>query len=55
MKTLFVLFVSVFALLLGGCNELPLMSDEDYNARHGPAPFSPDPTGNLPRPVTRSY
>jgi hypothetical protein len=55
MKILFVLFVSVFALLLGGCNELPLMSDEEYNARKGPAPFSPDPTANLPRQVNRSY
>jgi hypothetical protein len=42
MKILFLLIVSVFALLLGGCAEQPLMSDEEYNARKGPAPFSPD-------------
>jgi hypothetical protein len=49
MKILFVLFVSVFALLLGGCAEQPLMTDEEYYARKGPAPFSPDPTANLPQ------
>ena len=54
MKILFVLFVSVFALLLGGCAEQPLMSDEEYNARRGPAPFSPDPTGHLPQTSTQS-
>jgi hypothetical protein len=53
MKILFVLFVSVFALLFGGCAEQPLMSDEEYNAHHGPAPFSPDPMGNIPGQGTR--
>jgi hypothetical protein len=52
MKILFVLFVSVFALLLGGCAEQPLVSDEEYNARHGPAPFSPDPMAHIPAPST---
>lgn len=49
MKILFPLIVSVFALLLGGCVEQPLMSDEEYNARHGPAPFSPDFSDVLPQ------
>jgi hypothetical protein len=53
MKILFLLIVSVFALLLGGCAEQPLMSDEEYNARRGPAPFSPDFSGVLPQSNTR--
>jgi hypothetical protein len=53
MKILFVLFASVFALLLGGCAEQPLMSDEEYNASHGPAPHSPDYSGVLPQTSTR--
>jgi hypothetical protein len=48
MKTLFLLFVSVTALILGGCNEQPLISDEEYNRFKGPAPYSPDPTSHLP-------
>ena len=48
MKALFLLFVSVTALILGGCNEQPLISDEDYNKYKGPAPFSPDPSSHLP-------
>jgi hypothetical protein len=53
MKILFVLFVSLFALLLGGCAEQPVMSDEEYNAIHGPAPNSPDPMAHIPAPSTR--
>ena len=49
MKILFLLIVSVFALLLGGCAEQPLMTDEEYNARKGPAPFSPDFSNVLPQ------
>jgi hypothetical protein len=47
MKILFVL-VSVGALFLGACVDQPLISDEEYNARHGPAPPAPDPTRYLP-------
>jgi hypothetical protein len=50
MKIRFVLLASAFALLLGGCAEAPLMSDEEYNARKGPAPNSPDFAGVLPNP-----
>jgi outer membrane lipoprotein SlyB len=53
MKILLVLFASVFALLLGGCAEQPLMSDEEYNATKGPAPFSPDYSSVLPQPTNR--
>jgi hypothetical protein len=54
MKILFVVFVSLSALLLGGCAEQPLMSDEEYNARHGPAPHQSDySTSVLPQTNTR--
>jgi hypothetical protein len=57
MKILFVLFVSVTALSLGGCVDQPLMSDEEYNARRGPAPYSPDPAAHVPQnnPGPRGY
>jgi len=48
MKILFALFVSVFALFLGGCAEQPLMSDEEYYARRGPAPDAPDYAARVP-------
>lgn len=47
MKNLFVLFVSVAALFVSGCNEPPLISDEEYNRIKGPAPYSPDPTSHI--------
>ncbi len=53
MKILFLLIVSAFGLLLGGCAEQPLISDEEYNARHGPAPNAPDFSGVLPQPNSR--
>lgn len=52
MKILFVLSVSVLALLLGGCAEPPLLSDEEYNAVHGPAPHSPDFSNVIPQPTS---
>jgi len=53
MKILFVLSVSMFALFLGSCADQPLMSDEEYNARRGPAPNSPDFSG-VTQPVNRA-
>ena len=53
MKILVVLFVSVVAFLLGSCAEAPLMSDEEYNARRGPAPNQPDYSANLPQTSNR--
>ena len=48
MKTA-ILFVTIcMGLLLQSCVEPPLISDEDYYTRKGPAPNSPDPTGHLP-------
>ena len=50
MKILFVLIVSMVALWLGGCaTDLPLVSDEDYNASHGPAGPAPDPMAHIPQ------
>ena len=50
MKIPFLFFVSVFALLLGGCEtSRPLIPDEEYDAIRGPAPHAPDPAGHLPR------
>jgi hypothetical protein len=54
MKIPFALLVSVLALLLGSCAEGPLLSDEEYNATHGPAPFSPDATAHIPQEASRS-
>ena len=53
MKIAIVLIVSVMGLILGGCAEQPLLSDEEYNATHGPAPFSPDFSGVIPQRSTR--
>ena len=53
MKVLFFLIATVFAFLLGGCAEQPLMSDEEYNATHGPAPYSPDYSAILPQGADR--
>jgi hypothetical protein len=54
MKTVFALLVAAFALLLGGCADQPLMSDEEYNARHPPASHSPDYSSSvLPQTSTK--
>ena len=54
MKTVIVLIASLIGLTLGGCAvDRPLISDEDYDRMHGPAPFSPDPTGHIPQPNSR--
>jgi len=36
------------ALLFAGCADTSLISDEEYHALKGPAPFSPDYSGVLP-------
>jgi hypothetical protein len=51
MKILFVLSLAMFALLLGGCAEQPLMTDEEYKQSRGPAAFSPDYSSVLPQPA----
>jgi outer membrane lipoprotein-sorting protein len=54
MKILFVLIALMSALFLSGCAEQPLISDEEYNAMRGPAPYSPDFSSVLPQPNARS-
>ncbi len=46
-----VLVVLVSALSLGGCADQPLVSDEEYNATHGPAAAAADPMQHVPQPV----
>jgi hypothetical protein len=50
MKILFALLLLGFVILLSGCAEQPLMTDEEYKANKGPAPYSPDYSSVLPRP-----
>jgi outer membrane lipoprotein SlyB len=49
MKLAFVLASICCALLLGGCADQSLMTDEEYAASKGPAPHSPDYSSVLPR------
>jgi hypothetical protein len=54
MKILLVVFASVSALLLGGCEtSRPLIPDEEYEAMRGPAGHAPDPINYIPQPSTR--
>jgi hypothetical protein len=53
MKAIVVLFVLLVAFLLGSCAEQPLLSDEEYNARRGPAANPPDYSAYLPHPSNR--
>ena len=46
MKFAFILVTISFALLLGGCADQSLTTDEEYYRYKGPAPHSPDPTGH---------
>ena len=52
MKVALILVAIAWALLLGGCADQSLMTDEDYRNSKGPAPFSPDFSGVLPDPST---
>jgi hypothetical protein len=51
------LFLSIScALLLGGCADRSLMTDEEYANSRKPAPNSPDPTAFMPQtPGTVRY
>src|SRR5262245_9275494 len=54
MKTVIVLIASLIGLTLGGCSvDRPLLTDEEYDRLHGPAPYSPDPMGHIPQPNSR--
>ena len=48
MKIFILLAASVVTLVFGGCADQSLVSDEDYKAMKGPAPFSPDPMQHIP-------
>lgn len=48
MKPFLLLACLVSALFLSGCADQSLISDEEYRDMKKPAPFSPDPTVNLP-------
>jgi hypothetical protein len=53
MKIAAIIFASICcALVLGGCADQSLMTDEEYRAVKGPAPFSPDFSSVLPDPST---
>jgi hypothetical protein len=52
MKFAIILASICCALLLGGCSDRSLISDEEYRQMKGPAPFSPDFSGVLPDPAT---
>ena len=53
MKIPILLAASVIALALDGCADQSLVSDEEYKAMKGPAPFSPDPMQHIPQPSDR--
>jgi hypothetical protein len=55
MKIPFVLIGLVCAFFLEACADQPLVSDEEYKARHGPAPNSPDPTSHLTQSPLSNY
>jgi hypothetical protein len=52
MKFAIVLTSICCALLLGGCSDRSLITDEEYRQIKGPAPFSPDYSSVLPDPAT---
>jgi hypothetical protein len=49
MKMILTLAFVCGALLLGGCADQSLVSDEEYHAMKGPAPFASDPTHHIPQ------
>jgi len=56
-----IVFLSICCctLLLGGCADRSLVTDEEYEANKKPAPHSPDPTMWVPNqnvdPLGRTY
>ena len=49
MKLFVTLALVCGALLLGGCADQSLMTEEEYARSRGPAPHSPDPTMHIPQ------
>jgi hypothetical protein len=50
MKLILTLALVCGSLLLGGCADQSLMTDEEYANSRRPAPNSPDPTNYIPQP-----
>ena len=50
MKLILTLALVCGGLLLGGCADQSLMTDEEYANSRRPAANSPDPTAYLPQP-----
>jgi hypothetical protein len=48
MKIALLLVLLSSALVLGGCADNSLITDEEYRANKGPAPYSPDYSKTLP-------
>jgi len=48
MKIALLLVLLSGALVLGGCADTSLISDEEYQASKGPAPHAPDFSKTLP-------
>lgn len=49
MKMIYTLALVCSALLLGGCADQSLTTDEEYANSRGPAPHGPDPSAYLPQ------
>jgi hypothetical protein len=49
MKLLLTLAFACGALLLGGCADTSLLTDEEYERVRGPGAHSPDPTRYVPQ------
>ena len=55
MKMILTLVFVCAALLAGGCGDQSLLTDEEYRASRGPAPYPSDPTRHMPQtPSQRS-
>jgi hypothetical protein len=55
MKFTIILAAICGALVLGGCANQSLLTDEEYYQVKGPAPNSPDPMQHIPGPSDRPY
>jgi hypothetical protein len=53
MKFTIILAAICGALVLGGCADQSLLTDEEYYRVKGPAPFSPDPMQHIPEQSDR--
>ena len=54
MKSALIFTLIACALLVGGCTDTSLISDEDYARNKPPAPHSPDFTGVITQDPSRN-